>query len=83
MAASRLSLCTLPPTRYSACQTLIFQTVVSKSQQVNRLPQIVFVEPAPLSISTAAVAPQLSRNEKLRNVLRELRVNSLFDSTPQ
>ena len=34
------------------------------------------------SSSTAAVAPQLSRNEKLRKVLRELHVDALPDSTP-
>ena len=30
----------------------------------------------------AAVAPKLSRNEKLRKVLRELHVDTLPDSTP-
>ena len=30
----------------------------------------------------SAVAPQLSRNEKLRKVLRELNIDALPDSTP-
>ena len=34
------------------------------------------------SSTTAAVAPQLSRNDKLRKVLRELHVDALTDSTP-
>ena len=34
------------------------------------------------STSAAAVAPQLSRNEKLRKVLHELHVDTLSDSTP-
>ena len=37
---------------------------------------------APNSPSTAATSPQLSRNEKLRKVLRELQVDVLPDSTP-
>ena len=36
----------------------------------------------PNSPSTAATSPQLSRNEKLRKVLRELQVDLLLDSTP-
>ena len=34
------------------------------------------------STSTAAMNPQLSRNEKLRKVLREMQVDTLPDSTP-
>ena len=34
------------------------------------------------STSTAAMNPELSRNEKLRKVLRELQVDALPDSTP-
>ena len=33
-------------------------------------------------LTTAAVAPKLSRNEKLLKVLRELHVDALPDSTP-
>ena len=34
------------------------------------------------SSTTAAVAPHLSRNDKLRKALRELHVDALLDSTP-
>ena len=37
---------------------------------------------APNSPSTAAMIPQLSRNDKLRKVLHKLQIESLPDSTP-
>ena len=58
------------------------RTVESKFRQAPPVPAIAPVALAANSPSTAATNPQLSRNEKLRKVLRELQVDVLPDSTP-
>ena len=80
--------CAALPSVYGPFSSEFFLPIANPSNSRGEIPTYTFVtEIAPIahaanSTSTAASNPRLSRNEKLRKVLRELQVAALHDSSP-
>ena len=75
-------------TVYASADSMCYVAVANPSNRRVEIPaDLLIVAVAPVALtsnapSTAAVAPQLTRNEKLRKVFHELHIDSLPDSTP-
>ena len=81
--------CAVLPTVLAPTNSVCYVAVANPSnRQVKILADVPVAAIVPVAMAhsssstTAAVSPQLSRNEKLRKVLRELHVDALPDSTP-